>query len=133
MKEIAINLSRKRGVAGLSQRKLGELTGLSQQAIASYETGRSTPSIEVVKKMSEVLNCEWWDLYGIGHSNTEQKELKNVSAPYLFELKWDEEGKFHYVLDGKYEIVGQDNELAFTFDNKRITVKIEELDSQLKK
>ena len=133
MKEVAINLSRRRCAAGLSQRKFGELAGLSQQAIASYETGRITPTIEVAKKISKALNCEVWDLYGIDHPNKEQKELRDKIDPSLFAIKRDEEGNLHYILDGKYEIVGLYNEFAFILDTKRVTVKIEELDSQVKK
>jgi len=40
-----INLRKLREAAGLSQEKLGELSGLSRFAILEYEAGRRSPDI----------------------------------------------------------------------------------------
>ncbi len=40
---------------GFSQRSLGLSIGLSDKTISSYESSRSYPSLDVLKKLSEVL------------------------------------------------------------------------------
>jgi transcriptional regulator with XRE-family HTH domain len=41
----------------LSQRKLAELLGVSQGAVAQYETGRKEPGREVLEKYSSFFRC----------------------------------------------------------------------------
>lgn len=52
-KQIAI----KRKIAGLTQPQFAQKLGLGIDIIKSYETGRRIPSIEVLKKIAEVLEC----------------------------------------------------------------------------
>jgi len=42
---------------GYSQVKLQHLVGITQQSIASYETGLRIPSLPIAYRISEVLEC----------------------------------------------------------------------------
>lgn len=54
---IGKQIAAKRKLAGLTQPQLAERLELGLDAIKSYETGRRLPSIEVLKKIAEVLEC----------------------------------------------------------------------------
>lgn len=58
-----ITLLERREAAGLSQKELGEMVGLTQQAIGHYEAGRRKLSVQIAQKIAKVLGCEWWELY----------------------------------------------------------------------
>ena len=45
-----------RQVAGMSQKELAKLTGVSEHAISHYETGIRIPSLEMWEKIAEALN-----------------------------------------------------------------------------
>lgn len=55
-KEFGGKLKSARLETGLSQRSLGLSIGLSDKTISSYESSRSYPNLEILKKISEVLN-----------------------------------------------------------------------------
>lgn len=57
-----INLRKLREAAGLSQERLGELSGLSRFAILEYEAGRRSPTFTVAKRISSALGCSIADL-----------------------------------------------------------------------
>ena len=61
-KRIACNLRQQRAKQKISQEKLAELTGISQQFICSIETEKTNPSIEVMLKISEALGVTLNDL-----------------------------------------------------------------------
>lgn len=48
---------------GLSQEKLAELVGITQQAYSQYENGGRRPSVETAKKIAEILEFEWTKFY----------------------------------------------------------------------
>lgn len=54
-KDFGIRLKKARQEYGLSQRSLGLALGLSDKTISSYESSRSYPNLEILKKLSEVL------------------------------------------------------------------------------
>lgn len=56
------NLKRLRERLGLSQDRLGELSGVSRFAIIDYEAGRSSPTYQIAKKMATALRCSLSDL-----------------------------------------------------------------------
>lgn len=53
-----------RHVAGLSQKELSKLTGVSEHAISHYETGIRIPSLEMWEKLTEALNVVPAYLFG---------------------------------------------------------------------
>jgi transcriptional regulator with XRE-family HTH domain len=46
----------------LTQVKLGELTGITQPNIASYETGKRTLGLNAAKRLAKVLGINYKDL-----------------------------------------------------------------------
>ena len=48
--------------AGLTQKKLAEILGTSQQNLAQYENGKRKPKIETLKKIASALGVEIEDL-----------------------------------------------------------------------
>ncbi|CCY24242.1 transcriptional regulator putative [Brachyspira sp. CAG:484] len=59
---IASNLRQQRAKYKISQEKLAELTGISQQFICSIETEKANPSVEVMVKIADALNITLNDL-----------------------------------------------------------------------
>ena len=57
-------LKKARTEAGLSQKALAERLNFSQQAVAKWETGVSTPTPETIKRISEVLGVSASQLLG---------------------------------------------------------------------
>lgn len=47
---------------GLSQGQLADLIGVAQQHVSRWETGNHRPSVDVLIKIAEVLNCNISDL-----------------------------------------------------------------------
>lgn len=69
-----------RELASISQRKLAKSVGISQQAIANYETGERTPrNEEIWKKMANYFNVPVSYIKGYGKDLT---EIKN----YIYDL-----------------------------------------------
>ena len=42
---------------GLSMKKLGELVGVAEVTISTYETGKSEPSLDVLCAIADILDC----------------------------------------------------------------------------
>ena len=61
-KIIASNLRLQRAKYKISQEKLAEVTGISQQFICSIETEKANPSVEVMVKIADALNITLNDL-----------------------------------------------------------------------
>ena len=61
-KTIASNLRLNRAKNKISQEKLSELTGISQQFICNIETEKVNPSVETLLKISNALNVTLNDL-----------------------------------------------------------------------
>lgn len=58
-----LNLKRLREAKSLSQADLGDLIGVSRQAVSGLENGTSWPSHQTVTKISKALKCEETDLF----------------------------------------------------------------------
>lgn len=63
-KTIAKCLRVKRAEAGMTQVDLAAASGVSSDAIGSYERGTSLPLLETAYKIAEALNCTVNDLCG---------------------------------------------------------------------
>lgn len=61
-RKIACNLRQQRAKSRISQEKLAEMTGISQQFICSIETEKVNPSIETMLKIANALNITLNDL-----------------------------------------------------------------------
>lgn len=70
---------------GLSQEALGERLGVSRQAVSKWETGQTTPDVEMITAMSEFFQVAAdYLLFGGDSDNTKADELpsndNNISA-----------------------------------------------------
>lgn len=61
-KNIASNIRQQRAKNKISQEKLSELTGISQQFICNIETEKVNPSVETLLKIANALNVTLNDL-----------------------------------------------------------------------
>lgn len=52
-------LVKKRNARKLSQKTMSSLAHISQQSLSSYESGLRTPSVQVAKRIAEILNFDW--------------------------------------------------------------------------
>lgn len=69
---------------GWSQRKLSELSGVSHTQIANYETSKTEPTLETIKKIAKALDIGVFDLI-------EFKEIeKEVLDNFKLDLNKDE-------------------------------------------
>ena len=83
-----------RSEKGYSQKKLGELVGVSKVSIFNYENNLQQPSVEILIKLAKALNCSVDYLLGIS-SNSEDddihyfliKSLKRNETVYNYLLK----------------------------------------------
>ena len=88
MSEFAKNLKRFRKQKNLTQTELGKMLNYGSTAIANYESGRNEPSLDVLIKLSEILDVSTDDLLGV----TPKDKIKSpVLIP--FETLSDEKKK----------------------------------------
>jgi transcriptional regulator with XRE-family HTH domain len=48
--------------AGLTQKQLAEALGLDQSAVSNWETGKSEPVINNLRRLADILGCNPADL-----------------------------------------------------------------------
>lgn len=48
---------------GLTQTQLADMLGVSQSAIAMWESGKNMPRADMLQKLSRILNCSIDDLF----------------------------------------------------------------------
>lgn len=100
---IGERIAEERKFAGLTQKELGAQTGIDPSTIRKYESGRLNPKIETIKRIAEVLNINWYDLYegldsqssnnaaldqikwGLGTITVENGKIKEISYDDLLE------------------------------------------------
>lgn len=49
---------------GYSQKELGDLLGVSKQAISMYERGERKPDIDMLYRLSQIFSCDMYALCG---------------------------------------------------------------------
>lgn len=55
-------ITKRRLELGLTQVQLAEMIGCQQQYISDWETGKSTPTVRSLSKLSKALSCSIADL-----------------------------------------------------------------------
>jgi transcriptional regulator with XRE-family HTH domain len=60
---LAHNLKKKRRKCGFSQAKLAEMVNVSTHHIATIETARNYPTLDLVERMANALNIEIYELF----------------------------------------------------------------------
>ena len=63
-KEFARRLRKKIAMRGITQVRLGELTGISQPLLSLYTQGKTLPSVQKASALAKALNCSVNDLVG---------------------------------------------------------------------
>ena len=76
-KDFGLKIRELRMQKGLSQKYLGEKCNLSQQAINRLEHGLRSVDIELLAKLSDVLECDTDDLVGWNKDKAVKENLKN--------------------------------------------------------
>lgn len=63
-KEFARRLRKKIAMRGITQVRLGELTGISQQLLSLYTQGKTLPSVQKASAIAKAIGCSVNDLIG---------------------------------------------------------------------
>ena len=79
---IGENIARFRKEKGLTQAELGDMLGVSNQAVSKWELGMTMPDVTLLPEISKVLGVTLTDLYGISdkESTEDTAETVNVSV-----------------------------------------------------
>ena len=64
--------------SGLTQKEVGNITGISQSNLTKYETERAEPNIETLGILANLYNVTSDWLIGLGHSNTRDNHDKTL-------------------------------------------------------
>lgn len=49
--------------AGLTQKQIAKLIGISKSSYGHYEIGRRKLPVEIAKDIGKALDINWWELY----------------------------------------------------------------------
>lgn len=77
MLSIGEQLAEMRLVKGYSQRKLAQLSGLTNTAISGIEQGRNSPSINTLESILQVLDSDLASFF-TAHKEEQKREIKTV-------------------------------------------------------
>lgn len=111
MSTLSLNIKKYREMKHLTQDELGDLLEVSGKTISSWEKARSEPKMDMIEKMSKILNCTQSQLIG-------EKETDFFTSPeeaLQFILKQEMFAKFGgYDLDimSDEEIIDMANDIA---------------------
>lgn len=56
-------LKKTRKKAGLTQKQIAKLIGISKSSYGHYEIGRRKLPVEIAKDIGKALDINWWELY----------------------------------------------------------------------
>lgn len=111
MSTLSLNIKKYREMRHLTQDELGDLLEVSGKTISSWEKGRSEPKIDMIERISKILNCSSSQLIG----ETENDFFTSPEEALQFILKQDMFAKFGgYNLDimDDEEIIDMANDIA---------------------
>lgn len=106
-------LKKCRSAAGLSQRALAELLNVSQQAVGSWETNRTSPSPETIADIANVLGISSDKLLGV----SAQKNPPQSDGTFEPELTEKDELDISHRLDAMLSDLDK-NDSALMFDGE---------------
>lgn len=78
----ANKLKKARNDTGLTQREVAEELKISKSTIASYETGRTQPDIEMLGTLADFYNVSVDWLLGTKGNNKKEEDYKNMYDVY---------------------------------------------------
>lgn len=71
-KQIGKKIQNIRKAKGFTQEKLAELIGIEPPSLSYIETGKFSPSMETVQKLSKVLNIDIWEFFYVENYSNEE-------------------------------------------------------------
>ena len=75
----------------MTQEELGQLLGVSNQAVSKWESGITLPDVLLLPKIAKTLNITLHELYEM-----EEKAIKQITADNFSEIAFDTLRKFFY-------------------------------------
>ena len=78
---IAWKLKRFRENSGYTQQQMADALNIERSTYAYYETGKTSPSIETIMKIKEILNVSLEDL--LGSENKSSNKLSDSSKEHI--------------------------------------------------
>ena len=81
-------IAKYRKKAGLTQIELAEKIGASQSALSRWESGKETPSMEILEKIAETLEITPFDLFERGkeYNSTRTRHINEFDNEQLMHL-----------------------------------------------
>ena len=77
---ICDNLKQLRTARGLTQAEVAQRLGVTRQTISSYESGRTMPDLETLKRLTDILGCDLEQLlYGQSPAQRRQKRARRAA------------------------------------------------------
>lgn len=79
---LGVRIKKARIDAGMTQKELAQQVGVPYQTLQFWENGKRKPKIENIRKIAEILNINWYDLY----EGLDNQSLNNAA---LDQIKWE--------------------------------------------
>ena len=86
-KQIGQNLRSIRKIRGLKQNELAELAGVEDKTISRIEVGGNYPSMALLVKLAQVLDCELTDFVKINDNDPIKSVLNELSETEIATIK----------------------------------------------
>ena len=106
-------LKKYRKIYGISQAKLAKKIGVSQQAVAKWETDKATPDPYMLESISNFFNISVDMLLGIKRKKNESLIQTNDMNKFLLQSQIIYDGKVVYLSDENRNILEQALKIAF--------------------
>ena len=84
---ISETIAKYRKQKGYTQEQLGEMLGVTNQAVSKWESAVSMPDVMLLPKIANVLGITLNDLYGIGHEAQEGKDMNHKIDEFASETQ----------------------------------------------
>lgn len=109
---------------GLTQRELGELSGLSNQAISFYEKGKRHPQMLTWQRMADVLGVSVSYLAGIDEQDHPHTIVDKLGRPFITAKDLEQPLK---KLDRNFSVIkvnhtGYNNTFEIQYKNVKLTL-----------
>lgn len=79
------NLKSFREQKGVSQKKLADIFGVTQQAVAKWENGKAEPDTETLKKLAEYFKVSLDELLGLEFPKSDNLTYPHTQAAHAVE------------------------------------------------
>ena len=82
MENIGEVIRKHRTAKGLSQQELGDLLFVTKQAVSKWETGKTIPDLDTIRKLCRILEIDSDEI--LGSTLVDAKELKRTQKIVVF-------------------------------------------------